>query len=739
MKRSFPVKIAKLPLGLMFSLALAHGARVMAQEPPRGSITIDRIADVKYPTDQAWSPDSKAVAFLWDAAGKQDLFMAQPGGAPIALTDFPVDPDILTSNISHFEWISAEEIVFGKDDGLWTVSIASRKPVRLAGYQGVSSFSLSNDRTQIAYVRAGQVWVGSLAGKTQRQLTRISDGSRLSAPSFSLDNNYVAFTAGFTSDTPEPLPFNGNRLVAMHLRTWGTRLGIVSVFSGDPVLIPTTEGGGGGGAGTRIEWAAGPVVVHQEFSPDRKTREIVETNVKGESHTVWKDYDPAWWSLADGPRTVTSPDGKYIAFISDRTGWAHVYVTPVDASSEKDAKQLGKGEFGDGYISWAPDSKSVVYAHSEVGNQEERFLSIADVAMGKVRPVVTTRGVNRDAFFSPDGTKLAYLRSAAEHPQEVYVVNVAAGSTPLRLTDSLPAGLNPADLTAPVAVHYPSRKDGKSVPATLIVNKNLDKSTKHPAIIWIHGSGADQNYLAWHPGSYRMYYGICEYFAQQGYVILTPDYRGSSGFSREWTAGAFNDLGGGETADVNGGADYLKTLSYVDPDRIGVWGLSYGGFMTLQSMVTAPKLFAAAIDVAGVGDWASHTTTSTNSATLGRLGSTPVSDPGEYDRSAPVKHLDKIERPLMILQGTNDTNVPPWETLTVIDTLEKLGTPFDMAFYPGEIHFFRRAFVLRDAWRRSEAFFYAHLVAPAVPPKSSEVTFPDKIGPESVSVAAEGQ
>ena len=239
----------------------------------------------------------------------------------------------------------------------------------------------------------------------------------------------------------------------------------------------------------------------------------------------------------------------------------------------------------------------------------------------------------------------------------MYTVDAEANATPKRLTDSLPSGLNPADLTAPVGVHYPSRADQKPVPAALIVSKNLDRSKKHPAIIWIHGSGADQNYLAWHPGAYRMYYAISQYFAQQGYVVLTPDYRGSSGHSREWTTGAYQDLGGGETQDVNAGADYLKTLPYVDPDRIGVWGLSYGGFMTLQSIITAPKLFACAIDVAGVGDWETWTTGGT---LLGRLDGTPVTEPEVYDRSAPVKHLDKIETPLLILQGTNDANVPLW-------------------------------------------------------------------------------
>ena len=694
-------------------------AVVQAQEAPKGSITIDRISEIKYPTDQTWSPDNKTVAFLWDWAGKQDLYMSQGSGTPVALTDFAVDPEIYTSNIGHYEWSSADEIIFSKEGGLWSVSTKTRKPSRLAGFAGVANFSLSEDRKQIAYIKGGQVWVGSLEGKTERQLTRISDGSRLSGPSFSPDGQYVSFTTSYSSELPEPMPYNGNRMEVLRTRTWGTRLGIVSVFYGDPVFVNTSGGGGGGGG--RSQWVQGPGIVHEEYSGDRKTREIKVTNVDGTSRTLWKDYDPKWISLANGPRTVTSPDGKLVGFISDRTGWAHVYVIPYDATAETQARQLSKGEFGDGFLAWSPDSRRVAFAHSEKGNQQERFLSIAEVATGKVTPVVKARGVNYEPAFSPDGASLAYLRSAVEHPQEVYTVAVAGPGVPVRLTDSLPAGLDPADLTAPKAVHYPSREDKAPVPATLMLGKNFDTTKKHPAIIWIHGSGADQNYLAWHPGSYRMYYSVSQYFAQQGYVVLTPDYRGSSGYSREWTTGAFHDLGGGETQDVNGGADYLKSLPYVDPDRIGIWGLSYGGFMTLQSIIRAPKLFACAIDVAGVGDWETWTT---GGALLGRLGSTPVTDPAFYDRSAPVKHLDKIERPLMILQGLNDTNVPLWETLKVVDRLEKLGKPFDMAFYPGEIHFFRRAFVLKDAWRRSDSFFYQHLVAPADPVRSVEVAEP---------------
>ena len=158
--------------------------------------------------------------------------------------------------------------------------------------------------------------------------------------------------------------------------------------------------------------------------------------------------------------------------------------------------------------------------------------------------------------------------------------------------------------------------------------------------------------------------------------------------------------------------------------------------MTLQSIITAPKLFAAAIDVAGVSEWE----TQHDQFSLSRqLGATSVSEPEYVAHVDPVHNLDKIERPLLILQGTNDTNVPLWETLKVVDRLEKLGTPFDMAFYPGEIHFFRRAHVLRDAWRRSEAFFDLYLKAPAVPPQSSDASPPDKIEPETAPAVAGAQ
>jgi dipeptidyl aminopeptidase/acylaminoacyl peptidase len=690
------------------SLACCLSAASTAAQEPHGSITIERIAAIKYPTQARWSPDNKTIAFLWDAAGKQDLFMVRPGSTPVALTDFPVDPDLLVSDIGYFEWSSPEEVIFSKGGQLWMVSVASRKPEPLPGFQGVASFSLSTDKKQITFVQKGDVWVESLHSHTRRKLTHMPEGLQAFNPSFSPDGSYVAFDCARHESVAEPLPYNGNLMKVFRNLNWDDRIGVVSVFSYDaePMWIPISSRNYGS---TDMQWGDGPSIVHEEFSPDHKTMELKVTLMSGETRTLWKDHDPAWISPADGAMDVTSPDGKWIAFISDRTGWPHLYIIPLDGTSESQARQMSSGNFGDGYASWSSDSKRIAFAHSVEGNQMERVISVVSISDRRIEPIVKQTGVSRAPGFSPDGSMLLYERSAVEHPLEIYSVRAQAGETPVRLTNSMPAGLLPEDLTAPVAVHYPSRSDGKPVPATLMVSKHLDRSKKHPAIIWVHGSGADQNYLAWHPGYYRMYYAANQYFAQQGYVILTPDYRGSSGYSRDWATGTSRDLGGGETQDVNAGADYLKTLSYVDSDRVGIWGLSYGGFMTMQSMVTDPTLFRCGINVAGVGDWETWTT---GGMILGRLGETPVTDPELYDRSAPVKHLDKLARPLLILQGTNDANVPLWESLKVIDTLEKLGKPFDMAIYPGEIHFFRREYVLRDAWRRSEDFFNHCLLKP---------------------------
>jgi dipeptidyl aminopeptidase/acylaminoacyl peptidase len=377
--------------------------------------------------------------------------------------------------------------------------------------------------------------------------------------------------------------------------------------------------------------------------------------------------------------------------------------------------QVTRGEFEAWRPTWSPDGRRLAFDANMPGKPGNRHLGVAvvtgeDTPQVAVTMITSGRGTNISPEWSPDGTRLVYQHTDPQNPADLFLIK-ADGGEPIRLSDSLPAAIERAALVEPEFVTYPG-PDGQQVPGWLFVPKGLDRNKKHPAIVWIHGDGVNQNYDGWHvQRNYAVYYSFHQYLMQQGYVVFAPDYRGSIGYGRQWRQGVYMDVGGKDAADAWMSANYLKSLPYVDGERMGVWGLSYGGFFTLIAVTDQPTLFRAGVDVAGVVDYAMYYEDPYHGGwTASRIG-TPGENPEVYKKASPLSKMDKLARPLLILHGTADVNVPYLHSVRLTDELLKKGKGdlFEFMTYPGEFHYFTRAHVLQDAWTRVDRFFATHL------------------------------
>lgn len=663
------------------------------------SLTLEHLLDIRHPSQATWSPASDRVAFVWDRAGVQNIFVVEPSAttpSPAMLTSF--DEGLL----DLVGWTAdAGAVLFAKDGDLWRAPPGTPMPERVwTTPEAESTIVLSNDRRRVAFVRGGDLWTRSLDDAREVRLTNTPEveGSPVWAP----DDAQLAFTRVVARPEDEATPWNGAKMIFRRVDREPSDLGVVSASGGPARMLGATPGAEGA-----PRWLDTGRLVFQRVTAGLRTREIVVGDVaSGVTRVVHRDEDEKWWSLTYlGPEPMPSPDGCLIAFLSDRDGWDHAYVVPAAGG---DAVQVTRGAFEVSRLRWSPDGRRLAFDSNEGPLPGARHLAVVEIdASG--RPGASTRltgerGTNTDAFWSPDGTRLVFQRTGPRASADLFVIGTNANAPAAQLTESMPAAIDRSALVEPEFVRYPSA-DGSDVPAYLFVPPGLDRSRRHPAIVWVHGDGVTQNYDGWHlRRDYAVYHSVHQWLVQQGYVVLMVDYRGSIGYGKAWRQGHYRDLGGRDYEDVAAATDYLATLGYVDTDRIGVWGLSYGGFMTLQALTVTPERFRCGIDVAGVVDWRDWYRDPNGPWIKGRMGP-PEDNPDLYRRTAPIERVDRLVRPLLVLHGTADVNVPFLESLRLVDVALKAGKEVDFMIYPGEFHYFHREHVLRDAWTRVQGFF----------------------------------
>lgn len=694
-------------------------ATLAAGAPPAKSdgagLTIEKLIQIKHPNDPLWSPDGRHVAFVWDLAGVSNLYVADadaPAVKPLAVTSFS------EGQIAGVFWSGdGKSLYFPHHGDLWMVPATGGTPHAVWTTSAPETdIVLSPDGQRVAFVRAAEAGghdliVRTLAGGAETRLAH--DDAGLNGLAWSPDGSHIAYGAGALSIRHDEAPeYSGAKIIyTVTERTPGV-LHVVSLSGGAAASLKAPSGAEG------AHWLDNAHLVFDRQSTDYKKRIILIGDMSGSSHPIHEDSEEQFWSMPGnaGGAGQPSPDGKWIAYLSDRDGWDHLYVI---ATSGGDPVQLTEGPFEVWRPRWSHDSRKIAFDANEPGKLGDRRLGIADLSAGpahaSVSYLTSGRGTNIAPIWSPDDRRLVYQHTDPQNSADLFVIDAKSNSQPVRLSDSLPEGINRDALVEPEFVHFPGA-DGQMVPGWLFVPKNLDRSKKHAAIVWIHGDGINQNYDGWHvQRNYAVYYSFHQYLLQKGYVVFAPDYRGSIGYGRAWRNGVYMDVGGKDAKDAWMAGNYLKTLPYVDSDRIGVWGLSYGGFFTLIAVTDQPTLFRAAVDVAGVVDYAMYYTDPYHGGwTVSRIG-TPDENPRVYTQASPISHIDRLAHPLLVLHGTSDVNVPYLESVRLIDQALKVGKGDLITFmmYPGEFHYFTRAHVLRDAWRRVDDFFEANL-QPAV-------------------------
>ena len=429
----------------------------------------------------------------------------------------------------------------------------------------------------------------------------------------------------------------------------------------------------------------GTQAVVQARAVDNKDRWIAAIDLTtGALTTLDRQRDEAWIAgpgIGWGGTLGWLPDSKHLYFQSEESGYSHLYLLNV-TSQEKKAMTSGNFEVFDPFLS--KDKKSWYLTTSEV-HQGERHFYRMPLMGGKMEQLTSMEGENQ-VVLSPDEKHLAILHSYSNVPYELYVQENKVGAKPIRLTDGQSEEFKSYAWRDPQLVRF-TAQDGAQVPARLYLP---DPSKKNgAAVIFVHGAGYLQNVHKWWSSYFREYF-FHNLLTDLGYTVLDIDYRGSAGYGRDWRTGIYRHMGGKDLSDQVDGAQYLMKQHGVEAGRIGIYGGSYGGFITLMAMFNHGDLFTSGAALRSVTDWAHY-----NHGYTANILNTPEEDPIAYRRSSPIYFAEGLKGNLLIAHGMLDVNVHFQDVVRLSQRLIELKKDnWEMAVYPIEDH----GFVTQSSW-----------------------------------------
>ena len=439
-------------------------------------------------------------------------------------------------------------------------------------------------------------------------------------------------------------------------------------------------------------------------SYDNKDRWIVLIDLKtGNVRELDHQMDEAWiggpgisgWNTEDVPLGWLN-DGKTIYFQSEQSGYSHLYTYSL-STGEKKQLTSGKWEIYD--LSLSLDGKSfyITGNRSHPGNRD--FLRY-DIAAQKIVPILTKDGYHQ-VLLSPDEKTLSVRFSTKNKPWELYTAPNITNTKLSKITNSTTAEFNAYAWKEPEVITFQG-SDGKEVYARLY---NPGNTKNKAAVIFVHGAGYLQNaHNYW--STYHREYMFHNLLVDNGFTVLDIDYRGSEGYGRDYRTAIYRNMGGQDLQDNIAGKEYLIRQLGIDSNRVGIYGGSYGGFITLMAMLKTPGEFACGAALRSVTDWAHY-----NHEYTSNILNYPTTDPEAYKKSSPIYYAKNLEGKLLLLHGMVDDNVQFQDVVRLSQRFIELEKEnWELAVFPVEAHGFKKSTSWNDEYRRIYELFYSELL-----------------------------
>jgi dipeptidyl aminopeptidase/acylaminoacyl peptidase len=439
----------------------------------------------------------------------------------------------------------------------------------------------------------------------------------------------------------------------------------------------------------------GSYAVTEIRSQDNKDRWIVQLNLeKGSFDELDHQYDEAWIGGPGIPSYAYSSgtldflgDNETIYFQSEATGYSHLYTYNLKT---KIKKQLTKGDWEVREVSLSKD-KSTFYLTTNTTHPGNRDFYKLGVSSGDLQPILTKDGAH-EVTLSPDESTLLVRYSYKNKPWELFIVENKKSTTLRQITNSTTEAFKAYAWRTPEVITFKAQ-DGTLVHARLY-KPQKDKANK-AAIIFVHGAGYLQNaHNYW--SSYNREYMFHNLLTDLGYTVLDIDYRGSDGYGRDFRTGIYRFMGGKDLTDQIDGKNYLVNNVGVDASKVGMYGGSYGGFITLMAMLTASKEFVSGAALRSVTDWAHY-----NHGYTGNILNFPETDPDAYKKSSPIYFADNLQGNLLMLHGMVDNNVEYKDVVRLSQRFIELGKKnWSLSSFPVEAHGFKETYSWVDEYGR---------------------------------------